>query len=70
MPEFDFAREPRLLTTRHACERADVSRATLFRAARRGALHPVHLGQHFTRWSLDDIDAWINRAAGGSANHG
>lgn len=55
--------QPRLLTTRHACRHADVSRATLFRAARRGDLHPVRLGKHFTRWPLADLDAWIDRAA-------
>jgi len=53
----------RLLTTRNACRHVDASRATLYRAARRGDLHPVRLSRHFTRWPLADLDAWIKRAA-------
>lgn len=53
----------RLLSTRHACARADISKASLFRAARRGDLHPVHFGKRFTRWPLADLDAWIQRGA-------
>lgn len=52
----------RLLTTRNACRYVDASRATLYRAARRGDLHPVKLSRHFTRWPLADLDAWIKRA--------
>lgn len=61
---------PRLLTTRHACAHADVSRATLFRAAKRGDLHPVRLGRHLTRWPMADLDAWIDSAANASAEGG
>ncbi|TAM98822.1 MAG: DNA-binding protein [Rhodanobacteraceae bacterium] len=52
-----------LLTTRHACRHADCSKATLFRAARRGDLHPVRLGRHMTRWPLVDLNEWVARAA-------
>jgi len=53
---------PRLLTTSAACRYAAVSAATLFRAARTGALHPAHLGPRLTRWPVADLDAWISRA--------
>lgn len=52
----------RLLTTRHACVYADISKATLFRRAKQGALHPVRFGKRFTRWSTTDLDLWIEHA--------
>ena len=52
----------RLLTTTAAGRYAGVSRWTLFRAARRGELHPAHLGPRLTRWPVADLDAWIFRA--------
>lgn len=52
----------RLLNTRHACARVDVSKATLYRAAKQGELHPVRFGKRFTRWSTTDLDVWIERA--------
>ncbi|TAN03512.1 MAG: DNA-binding protein [Rhodanobacteraceae bacterium] len=56
-----------LLTTRSAARYLGVSRATLFRFARRGALNPVRLGAHFTRWPKADLDALVARAAEGGA---
>lgn len=52
----------RFLSTRHACTYADVSKATLFRVAKQGALHPVRFGKRFTRWSTADLDLWIEHA--------
>lgn len=57
--------EARLFTTRGAAAYLAVSKATLFRAARRGDLNPVRLGPHFTRWPKADLDAWVARSAGG-----
>lgn len=56
---------PRLLTTRAACAYLSVSKATLFRAARRGELHPLRPARHFTRWQISDLDRWIDGAACG-----
>lgn len=52
----------RLLTTTAAGCYAGVSRWTLFRAARRGELHPAHLGPRLIRWPVADLDAWISHA--------
>lgn len=52
----------RLLSTRHACQHVDMSRATLYRAAQRGDLHPIRLGRHCTRWPVTDLDSWVERA--------
>jgi len=59
--------QPRQLATAAACRYASVSAATLFRAARRGELHPAHLGPRLTRWPVADLDAWMDRAAAGAA---
>lgn len=56
-----------LLSTRNAARYLDVSNATLFRLARRGLLNPVRLGPYFTRWPKADLDAYVTRAAEGSA---
>jgi len=53
----------RLLSTVSACAYADVSRATLFRLARHGDLHPVRFGRRLVRWPVADLDSWIDRAA-------
>jgi len=53
----------RLLSTRHACQHVDMSKASLYRAARRGDLHPIRLGRHCTRWPVTDLDSWVERAA-------
>lgn len=55
----------RLLTTRAAGARMSVSKATLFRAARRGDLHPVRLGGRLTRWPVADLDAWTRAVRDG-----
>lgn len=52
----------RLLSTRHACQHVDMSKATLYRAAQRGDLHPIRLGRHCTRWLVTDLDLWVERA--------
>lgn len=59
----------RLLTTRDACRHINCDRATLFRAARRGELHPKRFTKRLVRWPLDDLDAWSSRAGttGGAA---
>lgn len=53
----------RLLTTRDACRYISCNRATLFRAARRGELHPKRFGKRFVRWPLDDLNAWTGTPA-------
>lgn len=60
-----LAQQPRLLTTAAARKYAAVSTSTLYRAARGGELHPVHLGRRLTRWAVADLDAWISRTADG-----
>ena len=54
--------ESLLLSTRAASAYLAVSRATLYRLARRGVLNPVRLGPHFTRWPRADLDAFVARA--------
>lgn len=59
--------ESLLLSTRGAAAYLSISRATLFRLARRGVLNPVRLGPHFTRWPKADLDSFVARAAEGGA---
>lgn len=65
MQSAPLVQQPRLLTTAAARRYAAVSTSTLYRAARDGDLHPVHLGRRLTRWAIADLDAWISRAVDG-----
>lgn len=49
----------RVLTTAHAAAYLDCSRATLYRAAHAGLIHPIHLWNNTVRWDVAELDAWV-----------
>ena len=66
MFDIHVAPAPRLLTVRQASTYCACSISTLYRAARHGELRMFHLGRA-TRFARADLDAWIDKAACGTA---
>lgn len=51
----------RLLTLKEICELVGLSRATIWRLRSAGDFPKgINLTQHSTRWSLADIEEWLN----------
>lgn len=52
---------PRLLQNADVCRKVKLSRASIYRAVKRGDFPaPVKIGEHSPRWIESEVDAWIN----------
>ena len=66
MPESDRGAAPRFYTPAQIQDLLHCSRGYVYTLIKRnGFPKPIHLSQRCRRWNADDVDAWMQRQAGG-----
>lgn len=58
-------RRDKMLTTRAACQMAEVNPKTLFRWERKGYLHPRRITPSRVRWSRNELETFLCETAEG-----